>query len=244
MLSPLATTAAKRYCSLPVEVASTSWRPAPGARKIKVGTTLTLKIGCAADQSWYNPHFENRARRRSNANYPHFDFPVFSPVKDSKRRYGTAVTGRSICMATTDSGRTRSGPVHAASGPESVQWKRHRLEGRKGHRLILPCRAGRPPGAILQGGRLQRSRTRIDEPEVTDALPAHDRRLAARCQASGNSHRDRTCGPWRCCRPLGPASPQRFDQLRFGDSAIPGQERRAKHTGGRHQDAVRGVAMK
>ena len=51
MLSPLATTAAKRYCSLPVEVASTSCRPAPGARKIKVGTTLTLKIGPAADRT-------------------------------------------------------------------------------------------------------------------------------------------------------------------------------------------------
>ena len=58
MISPIATTAPTRYGSLPVEVASTSFRPAPGAKKIKVGTTLTLVSRPRPDQSWYNPHFD------------------------------------------------------------------------------------------------------------------------------------------------------------------------------------------
>ena len=52
---PLADGAAARYCPVPVEAAS---GPAPGAEKIKVGTTLTLIFRPRTDQSWYNPHFD------------------------------------------------------------------------------------------------------------------------------------------------------------------------------------------
>ncbi len=51
----LADGAAARYGSVPVEVAS---KLAPGAGKIKVGTTLTLIFRPRTDQSWYYPHFD------------------------------------------------------------------------------------------------------------------------------------------------------------------------------------------
>ena len=81
MHSPLADGAAARYGPVPVEAAS---GPAPGAEKIKVGTTLTLIFRPRTDQSWYNPHFDFSGA--DGAGFPTFLTHLFHICALERRR--------------------------------------------------------------------------------------------------------------------------------------------------------------
>ena len=72
--------------------------------------------------------------------------------------------------------KTRGGR-EPGSGPERVEREGHGLEGREGHRFVVPRRAGRRPRAALERKGLQRPRRGIDEAEMAHTLPRIDRAL-------------------------------------------------------------------